>query len=55
MKYRIVAMLANGWRVVGYSSDFAAANRKADAYLLSLDPNTDECPEMVVEVNYGAR
>jgi hypothetical protein len=55
MKYRIFAQYENGFQTIGYSSSYAAACRRADAFMASLDPNTDDCPEMVIEVTHGAR
>lgn len=55
MKYRIFAQYENGFRVIGYAHCYAAAVRRADAYMASLDPDTDDCPEMMIEVTHGAR
>lgn len=50
MKYRIFARYETGFQVIGYSHSYAAAVRRADAYMLSLSPDEDECPEMEIEV-----
>ena len=47
--YRVVAETQNGFRVIGTRDTIAAARRLANQHIASLDPDTDECPEMAIE------
>ena len=46
---RVTAKTANGFRVIGYANNTTEAQRIGDKYMLSLDQETDECPEIAYE------
>ena len=48
-KIRVVAKTENGFRVVGTEWTRQAAQYLADDYMFSLNPDEDECPEIVFE------
>lgn len=47
--YRVVAKTENGFRVIGNCNTIAQARRLANQHIALLDPNVDECPEMIIE------
>ena len=46
----IINPTVTGYRVISYAPNRAMATRRANQFLASLDPYTDECPEMMIEV-----
>lgn len=52
-RYRIVAEYTNGFKVVGLRFSRASAVKFAREFMARLDPNTDDCPEMIIEAVYA--
>ena len=53
MKYRIFARYENGYRVIGYRWSMRAASKFANQFMAGLDPDTDDFPEMEIEIVRG--
>ena len=47
--YRVVAKTSNGYRVIGTFNSKKQAELAENAYPFTLNPETDECPEMEIE------
>ena len=48
-QFRVVAQYTDGFRVIATCWTRADAERLADRYAFGLDPDADECPEMLIE------
>lgn len=47
--YRVIAETESATKVVATKWSLRKAREAANAYLASLDPDNDECPEMMIE------
>ena len=47
--YRVIAKTSSGFRTVGTYNTKKQAETAEKAYPFTLDPETDECPEMEIE------
>ena len=48
-RIRVFAKTSNEFRVLGEANTQEQAERMGDRYMFSLDPDTDECPEIEYE------